>query len=82
MQDNTYLNTTTLTMRTQTHEEYAVEAIVDHFREHGMNYYVVKWEGYEDSHDWLPEVDLGGAADLVTEYKERIGWENKKVRMR
>jgi hypothetical protein len=63
-------------------EEYAVEAIVDHFREHGMNYYVVKWEGYEDSHDWLPEVDLGGAADLVTEYKERIGWENKKVRMR
>ncbi|KAI4610788.1 uncharacterized protein J4E87_010722 [Alternaria ethzedia] len=63
-------------------EEFAVEAIVAHFHEHEKNYYLVKWEGYEDSHDWLPEEDLEGAADLVTEYKERIGWRNKKVEIR
>ena len=63
-------------------EEYVVEAIVEHFQEDGKNYYLVKWDGYEDSHDWLPEEDLEGAADLVAEYNERIGWRNKKVRMR
>ncbi|KAI4951508.1 hypothetical protein J4E91_004218 [Alternaria rosae] len=63
-------------------EEYAAEAIVAHFQEHEKNYYLVKWEGYEDSHDWLPKEDLEGTADPVTEYKERIGWRNKKVKIR
>ncbi|KAG9196638.1 hypothetical protein G6011_01759 [Alternaria panax] len=63
-------------------EEYLVEAIVEHFQEHGKNYYLVKWEGYENSHDWLPEQDLEGAADLVAEYKERVGRKNKKVKKR
>lgn len=36
-------------------EEYAAEAIVAHFQEHEKNYYLVKWEGYEDSHEWLPK---------------------------
>ena len=52
-------------------EEYVVEAIIEHCRKHGKMYYLVKWEGYENSHDWLPEEDLEGAAELVSEYNER-----------
>jgi hypothetical protein len=63
-------------------EEYVVEAIIEHFQEDGKMYYLVKWEGYEDSHDWLPEEDLDGAADLVAEYKERVGGKNKRVKIR
>ena len=63
-------------------EEYVVEAIVNHFQEDRKKYYLVKWDGYEDSHDWLPEEDLGGAADLVAEYNERLGGKNKKVKLR
>ncbi|CAN9385434.1 unnamed protein product [Alternaria alternata] len=63
-------------------EEYVVEAIVNHFQEDGKKYYLVKWDGYEDSHDWLPEEDLEGAADLVAEYNERLGGKNKKVKLR
>jgi hypothetical protein len=54
-------------------EVYVIEAIIDHFKERGTRYYLVKWEGYEDSHDWLKESDLRpGAADLLEEYNERI----------
>ena len=63
-------------------EEYVVEAIVNHFQEDRKKYYLVKWDGYEDSHDWLPEEDLEGAADLVAEYNERLGGKNKKVKLR
>ncbi|RYO24367.1 hypothetical protein AA0113_g12614 [Alternaria arborescens] len=63
-------------------EEYVVEAIVNHFQEDGKKYYLVKWDVYEDSHDWLPEEDLEGAADLVAEYNDRLGGKNKKVKLR
>jgi hypothetical protein len=53
-------------------EEYVVEAIMEHYREAGKKFYLVKWEGYEDSHDWLPEEDLEGAHELVAEYNARI----------
>ncbi len=53
-------------------EEYVVEAILEHFYDDGKKYYLIKWAGYEDSHDWLPEEDLEGAAELVEEYKERV----------
>ncbi|KAF3044591.1 hypothetical protein E8E12_000091 [Didymella heteroderae] len=54
-------------------EEYAVEAIVEHFHdEERRKLYLVKWEGYEDSHDWLSEGDLEGAAELVHDYDERV----------
>jgi hypothetical protein len=53
-------------------EEYVVEAIIEHYREAGRTYYLVKWQGYEDSHDWLPSEDLEGAAELVAEYNEKI----------
>ncbi|CAI9634840.1 unnamed protein product [Alternaria burnsii] len=63
-------------------EEYVVEAIVNHLQQDGKKYYLVKWDGYEDSHDWLPEEDLEGAADLVAEYNKRLGGKNKKVKLR
>lgn len=54
-------------------EEYVVEAIVEHYRdEEGRKSYLVKWEGYEDSHDWFPEEDHEGAAELLHEYNERV----------
>ena len=59
-------------------EEYVVEAIIEHYRdEEGRKFYLVKWEGYEDSHDWLPEEDLEGAAELVHEYNERVRQKGK-----
>lgn len=53
-------------------EEYIVEAILEHYRDAGKKCYLVKWQGYEDSHDWLPEEDLEGAAELVAEYNARV----------
>lgn len=52
-------------------EEYVVEAILKHDFNGGMNYYLVKWQGYENS-DWLPEEDLEGAKELVTEYHQKL----------
>ncbi|USP79690.1 hypothetical protein yc1106_06964 [Curvularia clavata] len=56
-----------------TEDEYVVESILEHYHDSEKIYYLVKWEGYEDSHDWLPEEDLEGARDLVAEYKIRVG---------
>lgn len=53
-------------------EEYVVESIVSHSYENGKRYYLVKWEGYDDKSDWLPEDDLLGARELVTKYNERL----------
>jgi hypothetical protein len=54
-------------------DEYVIEAIIDHHKEYNQRFYLVKWEGYEDSHDWLQESDLrSGAADLLEEYNERV----------
>lgn len=53
-------------------EEYVVEDIIEHYHDAGRKYYLVRWQGYEDSHDWLPEEDLEGAAELVTDYNERF----------
>jgi hypothetical protein len=62
-------------------EEYVVEAILEHYYGDGKKYYLVKWEGYEDSHDWLPEEDLEGAQELVAAYNERARKKKKKERM-
>lgn len=61
-------------------EEYAVEDIIEHYCDGGKKYYLVKWEGHDDSHDWLPEEDLAGAAELVAEYNERVRKRKQKVR--
>jgi hypothetical protein len=52
-------------------EEYAVEAIIKHHREADKTFYLVKWEGHENSHDWLPEEDVEGAAELIAEYNDK-----------
>lgn len=55
-------------------EEYVVESILQHIHyDKGPTYYLVKWEGYDDTFSWLPEENLEGAADVVAEYIERIG---------
>jgi hypothetical protein len=54
-------------------EEYVVEAINEHYYDDdGRKFYLVKWQGYEDSYDWLPKEDLEGAAELVHKYDESI----------
>ncbi|KAJ4301233.1 hypothetical protein N0V90_003324 [Kalmusia sp. IMI 367209] len=62
----------------QSGEEFVVEAILSHSYEDGKKYYLVKWDGYEDSSDWLPEEDLLGTQELLTEYNEKI--EKRKVK--
>ncbi|KZM21591.1 uncharacterized protein EKO05_0008016 [Ascochyta rabiei] len=53
-------------------EEYVVESIIEHYYDEGRKYYLVKWEGYEDSYEWLSEKDLEGAAEVVNEYNEKF----------
>lgn len=61
-------------------EEYVVEAILAHSYGGDKKYYLVKWEGCEDSSDWLPEEDLAGASELVAAYEERLQrWKGKGV---
>lgn len=58
-------------------QEYVVEAIHEHYVENGRKFYLVKWEGFNDSYDWLPAEDLESAADLVAEYNREIRRKNK-----
>ncbi|KAF3005811.1 hypothetical protein E8E13_007993 [Curvularia kusanoi] len=54
-------------------EEYVVETISEHYLDdNGKIFYLVKWQGYDDSYDWLPGEDLDGAAELVHEYRESV----------
>ena len=40
-------------------KEYEVDSIVSHAVRHGRLYYLVKWLGYDDSHNqYLPESEL------------------------
>lgn len=62
-------------------EEYVVETILEHYYDdQGRKHYLVKWEGYEDSHDWLTGEDLEGAAEVVAEYNEWIRKQKGKER--
>jgi hypothetical protein len=53
-------------------EEYVVESIIEHYSNEEKKCYLDKWEGYEDSHDWLPEEDSKDATELMLEYNERV----------
>lgn len=59
-------------------DEYVVEAIEEHYQDGDKTYYLVKWEGYEDSRDWLVEEDLHGAREVVAEYHARIRQREEK----
>ena len=51
----------------QSHEQVEV-----YYDDDGKKFYLVKWQGYKDSYDWLPKEDLEGAAELVFKYDESI----------
>jgi hypothetical protein len=53
-------------------EEYVIEAILEHSYIDDTKYYLVKWQGYEESSDWLTAEDLAGAPEMIAEYEERI----------
>lgn len=63
-------------------EEYIVESIIEHYYDAGTKYYLVKWEGYENSQDWLAEEDLAGAAEVVAEYNRRFARREEKMKAR
>ncbi|KAL6709659.1 hypothetical protein ACN47E_001087 [Coniothyrium glycines] len=64
-------------------EEYVVESILEHYHDNnGKKFYLVKWQGYEDSHDWLSHEELDGAQELVAEYNRRVQQQKKKVKAR
>jgi hypothetical protein len=53
-------------------DEYAVQAILAHSHQDGVEYYLVQWEGYDEATDWLPESSLGGATEMVAEFNARM----------
>lgn len=53
-------------------EEWPVEAIIEHYHDGTTTQYLVKWEGDDDSHDWLPEDALDSAKELIAAYHGRI----------
>jgi hypothetical protein len=85
--DNTHVHTPVaeppMEEPSEEEEEYVVAAIIDHYRDDvGKKWYLVKWQGYEDSYDWLAEEDLEGAAELVAEYKVKMRKKKKQKMMR
>lgn len=48
---------------------YVVEKVLSHKTDKkGRKWYLVKWQGYEETEDWLAEEDLAEASDVVTQY--------------
>ena len=53
-------------------EEYEVEAILAHQKSGTKYQYLIKWKGYNSSHNlWIPEKELTNTADFLKEYKKR-----------
>lgn len=48
-------------------EEYAVEAILDYKRKNGKDYFMVKWQGYNDP-DWEEASNLTNCSELVRDF--------------
>jgi transposase InsO family protein len=54
-------------------EEYEVEEILDDRWRRGRAEYLVRWTGYTSAHDqWVTELDLGNAGELLREYKLKM----------
>ena len=54
-------------------EEYEVEAIVDHKREKGTWWYLVKWKGYgPESNTWEPRHNITHAEKILKAYSSKI----------
>ena len=51
-------------------KEYEVESIVSHVFRRGHLYYLVKWVGYDDSHNqYVPESSLANCQRILRAYK-------------
>ncbi|KAF1815497.1 hypothetical protein P152DRAFT_470930 [Eremomyces bilateralis CBS 781.70] len=56
-------------------DEYEIERILRHQDIGGMMFYFAKWVGYgEADGTWLSEEELGGAAEVLREYKRSGAW--------
>ena len=54
------------------HEEYEVEAILNHRKRRNQTEYIVKWLGYLDhENSWITERDLKNAPEVLQEYLRR-----------
>ena len=62
-------------------EEYVIEAILDHSCIDDTKYYLVKWQGYENSSDWVSAEDLAGAPEMVAEYEEKVRRRRRRERV-
>jgi hypothetical protein len=62
-------------------EEYVIDAILEHSYIDDTKYYLVKWQGYEDSSDWVSVEDLAGAPEMVAQYEEKIKRKTGKGRI-
>ena len=51
-------------------KEYEVDRILSHATRHGQLYYLVKWVGYDSSHNqYLPESALANSSRILRSYK-------------
>ena len=54
-------------------EEYEVEAIIDHKREKGTWWYLIKWKGYgPESNTWEPRQNITHAEKILKAYSSKI----------
>lgn len=61
------------------HEEWEIEAIVNHRTHYRRKQYLVKWLGYPSyENSWLDKKDLDNARELLEEYENSRSAKNKK----
>lgn len=61
------------------HEEWEIEAIVNHRTHYRRKQYLVKWLGYPSyENSWLDKKDLDNARELLEEYENSRSVKNKK----
>jgi len=53
-------------------EEYEIEKILDKKKRHNRDEWLVKWKGYDDSHNqWLPEAELQNCKRLLRQFENK-----------
>jgi len=62
-------------------EEWKVEKILNKRKVRGKDKYLVQWKGFTAEGDtWESRENLENAGDLVNEFKEEYGRDNREVR--
>jgi hypothetical protein len=55
--------------RSEENEEYEVERILNHKKENGKLYFLIRWKGYTENHDsWIEMSELDNCIDLLENY--------------